>query len=90
MLSAIVEQMVIPPPLSFCPSGVAGNHEYYTGDVDNWIAELPKLGVTPLINSRVCLLGRGGRGGEGGEEGECEGGMYLAGIEDITTRTWGM
>ena len=62
----------------------AGNHEYYTGDVDNWIAELPKLGVTPLINSRVCLLGREGEGGE------CVGGIYLAGLEDITTRNWGM
>ena len=66
-----------------------GNHEYYTGDVDNWIAELPKLGVTPLINSRVCLLGKGAGGGER-EAGECVGGIYLAGLEDITTRSWGM
>ena len=82
----------------------SGNHEYYTADVDNWIAELPKLGVTPLINSRVCLLatghlleveggGEGGRGKEeGGEKGgeggrvECEGGLYLAGLEDVATR----
>ena len=74
-------------------SASAGNHEYYTADVDNWIAELPKLGVTPLINSRVCLLageqerGGGGGGGGGGEgEEECVGGLYLAGLEDITTR----
>ena len=61
----------------------AGNHEYYTGDVDGWIDELPRLGVTPLVNSRVCLLGGGG------DEGGCEGGLYLVGLEDITTR-WGM
>ena len=77
----------------------SGNHEYYTGDVDSWIAELPKLGVVPLINSRVCLLatghlsdverggreeGGGGRGGGGNVE--CEGGLYLAGLEDLATR----
>lgn len=65
-----------------CPFySAVGNHEYYTGDVDNWISELPKYGVTPLINSRVCLLAASGRDG-----GECVGGLYLAGLEDIATR----
>ena len=50
--------------------------------MDNWISELPKYGVTPLINSRVCLLAASG----GGEGGKCVGGLYLAGIEDIATR----
>lgn len=62
-----------------------GNHEYYTGDVDNWIEELPKLGVKPLINSRVCLLG-GRKEDEKIGGRECEGGLYLAGLEDISTR----
>ena len=55
-----------------------GNHEYYTGDVDNWIAEMPKLNVTPLINQRVCLPAI---------KKSCEGGLYLAGLEDLATRT---
>ena len=54
-----------------------GNHEYYTGDVDHWIQELPRLNVHPLINERVCLLS---------EESTCEGGVYLAGLEDYDTR----
>ena len=64
--------------------------------MDSWIAELPKLGVVPLINSRVCLLatghlsdverGGGGGGGGGGGNVECEEGLYLAGLEDLATR----
>lgn len=65
----------------FCVHSAVGNHEYYTGDVDNWISELPKYGVTPLVNSRVCLLAA-----SGGDGGECVGGLYLAGLEDIATR----
>ena len=57
-----------------------GNHEYYTGDVDNWILELPKLNVTPLVNERVCLFST-----ESQASG-CPGGLYLAGLEDIETR----
>ena len=55
-----------------------GNHEYYTGDVDSWIEELPRHGVTPLVNKRVCLFGE--------EKQGCSGGLYLAGLEDIETR----
>lgn len=55
-----------------------GNHEYYTGDVDNWIAEIPKLNITPLLNQRVCLHPR--------DKSSCTGGLYLAGLEDIATR----
>ena len=62
-----------------------GNHEYYTGDVDNWIAELPKFSVTPLINSRVCLLA-GRRDRDRDRDSGCTGGLYLAGVEDIETR----
>lgn len=59
-----------------CP--LAGNHEYYTGDVDNWIEEVARLNVTPLVNKRVCLMSR--------DPGTCEGGLYLAGLEDIEAR----
>lgn len=58
----------------------SGNHEYYTGDVDSWIQELPKLNVTPLVNERVCLFSTGSQGNG------CPGGLYLAGLEDIETR----
>ena len=61
--------------IQFC---TIGNHEYYTSDVDNWIQELPKLNVTPLMNKRVCLLAR--------DPETCGGGLYLAGLEDIETR----
>ena len=60
----------------------AGNHEYYTADVDSWIAELPRYNVTPLINSRVCLAPPGSHAGGG----DCTGGLYLAGVEDYETR----
>ena len=63
-------------PLSF--TVILGNHEYYTGDVDSWIEELPRHGVTPLVNQRVCLFGE--------EKQGCSGGLYLAGLEDIETR----
>ncbi len=55
-----------------------GNHEYYTGDIDNWFLELPKLNVTPLVNRRVCLRAN--------DLKTCSGGLYLAGLEDIETR----
>ena len=55
-----------------------GNHDYYTGDVDNWISYLPSLNVKPLINDRVCLLTENLE--------TCENGIYMAGLEDIETR----
>jgi len=57
-----------------------GNHEYYTGDVDSWLQELPKLNVNPLVNERVCLLSKEP------QAGSCPGGFYLAGLEDYETR----
>ena len=33
-----------------------GNHEYYSCDVDRWIAKLPELHMKPLINDRTCIL----------------------------------
>ena len=55
---------------------------YYTG---GWISELPKFNVTPLINSRVCLLA-GRRYRDRDIETGCFGGLYLAGMEDVETR----
>ena len=55
-----------------------GNHDYYTGDVDNWIKELLRINVKPLINDRVCLLAP--------DDSNCNGGFYIAGLEDIQTR----
>lgn len=58
---------------------ITGNHEYYTGDVDNWLVEIPKLNVTPLVNERVCIPGPK-------KNLDCKGGLYLAGLEDLATR----
>ncbi len=33
---------------------VTGNHEYYSG-AHAWIAEMTKLGITPLVNEHVVL-----------------------------------
>lgn len=42
-------------------SFVSGNHEYYTGDVDNWLVKLKEdVGFTPLHNSNVKLTPAGG------------------------------
>lgn len=60
-----------------CLSCFLGNHEYYTGDVDTWINRIPQFNVTPLMNKRVCLYG---------QEESCNGGLYVAGLEDISTR----
>ncbi len=54
-----------------------GNHEYYTGDVDNWLTLIPTYNVTTLVNQRVCLLSK---------KSSCEGGLYLAGLEDLESR----
>lgn len=63
-----------------CPCICVGNHEYYTGDVDNWLKEIPKLNITPLVNQRVCVPMQK-------KQPDCEGGFYLAGLEDLATRT---
>jgi predicted MPP superfamily phosphohydrolase len=34
---------------------VTGNHEYYTGDVDEWLAWLKGIGIRPLRNERVMI-----------------------------------
>ncbi|EDO47390.1 predicted protein [Nematostella vectensis] len=34
---------------------VTGNHEYYTGDVDNWMRELSFMGITVLHNSHSTV-----------------------------------
>lgn len=49
---------------------VTGNHEYYTGDVDEWLAWLKGIGIRPLRNERV----------------EIRGGFDLAGTDDISAR----
>lgn len=41
--------------------------------------EILKLNVTPLINQRVCIPASSGI--------NCERGFYLAGLEDLATRT---
>src|SRR6185437_2408032 len=54
---------------------VTGNHEYYSG-VDDWLAELVRLGVRPLRNERVSI-------------GEGEHGFDLAGVDDWSARRFG-
>ncbi|HEX5596139.1 MAG TPA: metallophosphoesterase [Micromonosporaceae bacterium] len=39
---------------------VTGNHEYYTGDADAWVAELDRLGLQVLQNERREIHARGG------------------------------
>ena len=53
---------------------VTGNHDYYSG-ADPWIAEVRRLGITPLRNERVPL---------GGDQG-----FDLAGVDDRQGRTFG-
>jgi len=47
-----------------------GNHEYYTGDVDEWLSWLSAAGIRPLRNERVLIRG----------------GFELAGTDDRTAR----
>jgi predicted MPP superfamily phosphohydrolase len=54
---------------------VTGNHEYYSG-VDEWLAELRRLGVRPLRNERVSI-------------GEGEHSFDLAGVDDWSARRFG-
>ncbi len=49
---------------------VTGNHEYYTGDVDEWLAWLTGIGIRPLRNERVRI----------------QGGFDLAGTDDLSAR----
>jgi len=49
---------------------VTGNHEYFSG-ADQWIDELARLGVTPLLNERTEIRARGGV-------------LDLAGVNDVT------
>jgi hypothetical protein len=54
---------------------VTGNHEYYSG-VDDWLAELRRLGVRPLRNERVSV-------GAGDDS------FDLAGVDDWSARRHG-
>lgn len=49
---------------------VTGNHEYYTGDVDEWLAWLSGIGIRPLRNERVSIRD----------------GFDLAGTDDLSAR----
>jgi len=49
---------------------VTGNHEYYVGDVDEWLAWLRGIGIKPLRNERVTIRK----------------GFDLAGTDDISAR----
>jgi predicted MPP superfamily phosphohydrolase len=49
---------------------VTGNHEYYAGAAA-WLAELPRLGVHPLVNERVEIRAGGAV-------------LDLAGVNDVT------
>lgn len=53
---------------------VTGNHEYYTGDVDNWFSYLRSLGFRVLHNSNVKIPMKVQSG---------EGQLCLAGTDDV-------
>ena len=54
---------------------VTGNHEYYSG-VEEWFAELERLGVRPLRNERVSI-------------GDRTASIDLAGVDDASARGMG-
>jgi predicted MPP superfamily phosphohydrolase len=54
---------------------VTGNHEYYSG-VDDWLAELRRLGIRPLCNERVSI-------------GDGDHSFDLAGVHDWSGRRFG-
>jgi len=54
---------------------VTGNHEYYSG-VDDWLAELARLGVRVLRNERVSI-------------GQGEASFDLAGVDDWRSHEYG-
>jgi len=49
---------------------VTGNHEYYVGDVDEWLAWLSGIGIRPLRNERITIRD----------------GFDLAGTDDISAK----
>ncbi len=49
---------------------VTGNHEYYTGDVDEWLAWLSGIGIRSLRNEHITIRG----------------GFDLAGTDDFSAR----
>ena len=53
-----------------------GNHDYYSGELSEWVTALKTLGVHVLMNERVLLP-------EGGGVTE---GIILAGLEDFDTK----
>jgi predicted MPP superfamily phosphohydrolase len=55
---------------------VTGNHEYYTGDLDNWLGALRGWGVRPLLNEHVEIVHGAGA-------------LDLAGITDPTGDAFG-
>lgn len=54
---------------------VTGNHEYYSG-VDEWIAELTRLGIRVLRNERVSI-------------GDGDASFDLAGVDDLRAKGFG-
>ncbi|KAK3791828.1 hypothetical protein RRG08_026732 [Elysia crispata] len=57
---------------------VTGNHEYYTGDVDNWFSYLRSLGFSVLHNSNVKIPLK---------VNSNEGQLCLAGTDDVQADT---
>ena len=55
-----------------------GNHEYYTGDVDNWFSYLRSLGFSVLHNSNVKIPLK---------VNSNEGQLCLAGTDDVQADT---
>ncbi len=55
---------------------VTGNHEYYTGHLEQWLAELRRLGVRVLRNERVAISDHGAS-------------FDLAGIDDWNADRYG-
>ncbi|XP_059156107.1 transmembrane protein with metallophosphoesterase domain-like [Physella acuta] len=59
---------------------VTGNHEYYTGDVDNWFSVLESHGFRVLHNSHVLIPE---------EASDKEGQICLAGTDDVQAERLG-
>ena len=53
---------------------IAGNHEYYHGNIEEWFIHLKEIGVQPLHNDHKKIYPR-----EGSERYLC-----LAGVDDLT------
>eukprot|EP00062_Callorhinchus_milii_P021449 gi/632978180/ref/XP_007905764.1/ PREDICTED: transmembrane protein with metallophosphoesterase domain-like [Callorhinchus milii] len=52
---------------------VTGNHDYYSGDVNNWFKHLRSLGIQPLHNEHVSIS----------SAGDPKDQFCLAGVDDI-------